>query len=411
MTGIASRKMAVPVLRALHSFWAIELLGAMMTRSSDSNPSISIGIPPFWRFGLLSVGLIPHLVCTPTQTNDTSEIDTDLPGIQAVCPANMVPVGARLDTPDFCIDVYEVTVTGDLGDADQTTHDSTPPDAMADSLANQIPTTQVSFGQAKAICEQTPVVDAGGVTHGFKRLPLHSEWEDAADGVMGSGGWNYPYGDTWIDHVCAMPLADGEVVLDSLQATGQFQGCLSPFGVYDALGNAWEWTDSGIRLDIEAWFERAEELNVAIELGPDDTLISDLQATEQLTLRMQGLVDRTPWIGDGGVLMMGATAFDPNAYGIEFKGYLVLDDGTAEGLSLPVWFDIPPRKSGSDDPVTTTDEPILVLWSADHDIIPDKRGCGYYAGSAEGCRLDARGLGHLHDFRGLISFRCISDPL
>ena len=126
---------------------------------------------------------------------------------------------------------------------------------------------------------------------------------------------------------------------------------------------------------------------------------------------MQGLVDRTPWIDDGGVLMVGATAFDPNAYGIEFKGYLVLDDGTAEGLSLPVWFDIPPRKSGSDAPVTTTDEPILVLWSADHDIIPDKRGCGYYAGSAEGCRLDARGLGHLHDFRGLISFRCISDPL
>ncbi len=85
-------------------------------------------------------------------------------------------------------------------------------------------------------------------------------------------------------------------------------------------------------------------------------------------------------------------------------------DGPADAATLPVFFDVPVRESTDEGPVATDDEPLYVLWEADGATVPDKRGCAWYTGSEEGCRITSGSLDHLHDFLGTISFRCVADP-
>ncbi len=346
-----------------------------------------------------------------TDSEDTAppgdSVDTAAPAL--VCPADMVPLGPADDDPALCIDPYEATVTGDLGDPDQHTGSGDPTTATAASLVGVVPTTLVSFGQAAATCANTPVVD-GRPELGQRRLPSAQEWEDAGDGLWGDGGSIWPYGDTWDDEACATPTADGAVTLTETQATGSYPACVSGFGVYDSTGNAWEWTDSGIVMDIADWFDTADATGVDVSQGPGDTLVAAPGAEDALLLRMQGLHQRTPERDADGTLFLPPEGFDDNALGIAFTGYLVLQADGQDLATLPVFFDVPIRETSQEGPATTSDEPVLILWDADGATVPDKRGCAWYTGSEEGCRLDAGSLDHLHDFLGTISFRCVADP-
>lgn len=68
-----------------------------------------------------------------------------------------------------------------------------------------------------------------------KRLPSEEEWEFAA---RGTDGRRYPWGNQW-DPQLANANATSRVKAD----VGTYKG-VSPFGVYDMGGNAWEWTAS-----------------------------------------------------------------------------------------------------------------------------------------------------------------------
>jgi hypothetical protein len=333
-------------------------------------------------------------------------------GVVWRCPQDMVPVGGSPSlAPAYCIDPYESTLLGELGSPDQYTTRDDPTTATALSIEGEIPDTLVSFGQASAVCANTAALDGQGDPIGFKRLPTAAEWEDAADGTVGVGGSVYSYGDAWRDDACATPTADGTVVLDGLQPTGSFPDCISEFGAFDMVGNAWEWTDSGLVLDIQAWLGVALALALPIVIQDNQEILADEHSLGHLVLAMQGLlIDTAPTVDSDGRLILDGDRFDPGALGIRFSGYLILVDDQGLELSyLPVWFDI--DALSPEDPGPTEPQAMLVLESAEGAKIPDKRGCAYYTGSEYGCQVNLANRDHMHDFAGTISFRCVADPI
>ncbi len=143
---------------------------------------------------------------------------------QQECPVGAVRVAS------FCIDAWETSVTGDLGNRDQ---GAAFPDgsttATATALSGVVPTIHITWYQAYAVCA------ASG-----RHLCTVDEWQQAC------GAAKYPWGDApaAVD-VCAVANIDGSTTWTDTQPTGSLPACVSAGGVYDQMGNAWEWADPG----------------------------------------------------------------------------------------------------------------------------------------------------------------------
>ncbi len=146
------------------------------------------------------------------------------------CPAGSVPVVGASGT--FCIDAYETTISGDPGNIDQ---GAAFPDgstkATSKAKAGVQPTQNVSWYQAYAIC----AVDG-------RHLCTVDEWQTAC------GPYTYPWGDAPSAQTeCAVANSDGTTSRTDSQPAGSLTGCVSPQGVYDQIGNLWEWADPGVK--------------------------------------------------------------------------------------------------------------------------------------------------------------------
>jgi formylglycine-generating enzyme required for sulfatase activity len=71
-----------------------------------------------------------------------------------------------------------------------------------------------------------------------KRLPHEWEWQYAAQGTDGRA---YPWGNTWNDS--AVPVPDKSRTMRGPDDVSAHESGRSPLGVYDMVGNVWQWTD------------------------------------------------------------------------------------------------------------------------------------------------------------------------
>lgn len=124
----------------------------------------------------------------------------------------------------FYIDLYEVTCADYAQFVEQMGH-APPPGWVGGQFpqgADRRPVTGITWDDAVAYAKW-----AG------KRLPTEEEWEFAA---RGTDGRVYPWGGEWRAGVANAGDAGRQ-----LADVGSFTG-VSPYGVYDMAGNAWEWT-------------------------------------------------------------------------------------------------------------------------------------------------------------------------
>ena len=94
-----------------------------------------------------------------------------------------------------------------------------------------MPQVDITWTEARDLCR------ARG-----KRLCSEREWEKAC---RGSQNQLYGYGPTFEQGLCNTPYKEGGVWNRGPGATpsGEFTECASDYGVYDMIGNVWEWTD------------------------------------------------------------------------------------------------------------------------------------------------------------------------
>lgn len=265
------------------------------------------------------------------------------------------------------------------------------------------PSIGVSFDEARALCAATPLVDPEHGVYGRKHLVTSSEWEDAADGQVGTGGLAWPYGDTFDPSACATVDARDNKVLTSAELTGARPRCVSAFGVFDQSGNVWEWADPQQDLDIDGWLAAAAQAGVPITSGADDTLVVPPGAPlTHLRLDVTGIQPPLFRRGEAGVLEVDPGSFQSRGRGQGgvWRGYLLLEHGSDAAL-LPVVV----RRLESDGPGQ-----LFLARDQDNQPVADKRGGSWYSGRQGAAGTRTPYLGHMHDFEGSIGFRCAGEP-
>ncbi len=148
--------------------------------------------------------------------------------VAASCAADALPVG------DLCVDKYEASVWsnppgGDLGTQYGIGNIGYPCTATGEtctaiyavSMAGQTPSGSITWFQAQQACANVG-----------KRLLTNAEWQMAATGTPDTGGAD--------DHAttCNTDLTGGVTEVPS----GSRTGCVSAWGLFDMVGNVWEWT-------------------------------------------------------------------------------------------------------------------------------------------------------------------------
>lgn len=137
------------------------------------------------------------------------------------CPNGMVQVSVRGNA--LCVDIFEASPSdgceyGDPKNINQSNQNIGQQSCIPESKKRAVPWRFVSFTQAQEACAKAD-----------KRLPINEEWYRISIGISDVSACN-------VDTRGA----------DSPRASVESE-CRSSSGVYDAVGNVWEWVDESVR--------------------------------------------------------------------------------------------------------------------------------------------------------------------
>lgn len=207
---------------------------------------------------LLLVACIRH---EPTDTGGTADTGfqapqlVDIPAgpffmgcdeaLDPACEGDERP-GHTVTLSRYAIDRYEVT--NHLWAECQAALRCSSPTSSAGADPD-LPVVGVTFDQAEALCAWRGM-----------RLPTEAEWEKAARGDTTFR--LYPWGDAPPD--CT--LAEGRACGDGIVPVGSHPSGVSPYGVEDLAGNAWEWISDWYAVDTYET-SPAEDPTGAVEEG------------------------------------------------------------------------------------------------------------------------------------------------
>jgi len=158
-----------------------------------------------------------------------------------------------IDSPGFWIDIYQVTNAQYQQFMEATgTHEP-----LIYPAPDKSPVRGVTWDEANAYCEWIG-----------KRLPNEAEWEVAGRGP-GNDPQLYPWGNDPSDGLKLPEVRTYEV--------GSIAFNVSPFGVYDLVGNVWEWTgepyaavQNGFRVLHGGRFGLPQDLAYRLPVSVDD---------------------------------------------------------------------------------------------------------------------------------------------
>lgn len=279
--------------------------------------------------------------------------------------------------PEFCVQPFEARVAKD---------------GTAVSQKGQTPDVSVSLFNARIACEKTFVNGKP------MQVINYDQW------VKAGGQYKYPWGDEFKD-VCVLESRNAFGKWKHVQPSGIMEGCVSEHGVYDQLGNAWEWVDLGRTATRDEWVEYLASKGVEVDVNQSwieiPAQVSHKLKFQAFCVMMEGLT-----IDDEGKLIANLREPISPSCTTRSKGYL--------------WFDPLAGKSGEGEP-DRAPEPGSVLsaelwanrvvWDKVRDAEPlgAKVGGAYYSGGDT--ILRSLWLGHLPSFDGSIGFRCVSEPM
>jgi serine/threonine-protein kinase len=218
-----SRRLAILSL-AFISFLAVILVIWLSSRTSNRPLAVNNQSPPQ-----------DAPVSKPTSSDHPSNVPPGMvyvPGGTFSMGRNRNEGGDEFESPahqvtvsPFFMDVYEVTNEQYLNFVKATKH-AAPTTWTEHYPVNEAhkPVTGVSWDDANDYAKWVG-----------KRLPSEEEWEFAA---RGTDGRRYPWGNQWEPQ-----LVNANGISKAKADVGTYKG-VSPFGVYDMVGNAWEWTAS-----------------------------------------------------------------------------------------------------------------------------------------------------------------------